>query len=214
MNSNMFDIVRSLVESDRSTDFVAIGNTLNDTTSEHAGFIIKFNNEYFEFHYNGSSIEFDDLTHDFYHKITDTIQPDDVAAFIAHCKSVKRTANPKYGYFYSGEYYDRNGIHYSKSDLGERMTCVGFCLNILKGYHEEDYIQYTDWNSNSHNNPKYLEDFCIKFGLDINKISLSHRRITPRECLISAFFTDMPITKMQIDSLKASVQSLFEIRAS
>jgi len=81
------------------------------------------------------------------------------------------------------------------------MTCVGFCLNVLKGFLEEDYINYQDWDESSHtSSPDYLIKYAKRYNLNIDDISKSHRRITPLELLTSAFFTNTPILKSSIDS--------------
>jgi len=210
MTQILFDIVRSKEESDRESDFVALGY-LHDSQFPHSAFIIQYDGELYEYGYNGYSITLNSLADDYYHKITETIGPGEVPAFIAFCENVKKKANPSYGYFYSGESYDVDGNHLSDTDLGERMTCVGFCLNILKGILEEDYLEYTDWTSESHSK-KYLEQFCEKYSLEIDKISMYHRRITPIEFLTSGFFNEVPIRKEQIDSKLIAVKDYIGAR--
>lgn len=151
----------------------------------------------------------DSLSDDYFHKITDTIPPEEVPAFIAFCKNIQKNANPKYGFFYSGESYDVDGNHLSNKDLGEIMTCVGFCINVMKGYHEEEYFEYRDWGSESQSS-SYLERYCEEHNLEIVKIKPFHRRITPREFLISGFYNNLPISKKQIDKKKPEVQEYFE----
>lgn len=207
----MFEIVRSLVEDDRITDFVAIGNLIDgNAISKHAAFIIKHNDELFEFHYTGEIIEFEKIGRDYYHKITDTIDPEEVPAFIAKCKNIQKKAKPIYGYFYSGESYDIDGNHIGDPILGQRMTCVGFCLNVLKGFLEEDYLIYTDWTSETHDSKDYVELYCKENKIDPEDIIDSHRRITPRECLTSCYFTNLPISKKQIDNKIVQVNGVFE----
>lgn len=199
----MFEIVRSNYESDINVDFVAIGNLIdNNFESTHSAFLIKYDETIYVFHYTGWEIEFksQQADDDYYHKITETITPDEIPAFLAYAKTIKKYANPIYGYFYSGEYYDLNGEHFGDKNLGERMTCVGFCLNVLKGFLEEDYILHTDWSEESHNDSDYLEKYCAEHNIELSLIQSSHRRITPRECLTSCFFKELPIRKTQIDN--------------
>lgn len=195
----LFPIIRTRHESDRSGDFIALANTIENLECNHAGFVISYNNELFVFHFTGI-IQLGPVDDDYFHRITPTILPDEVPSFIAHCKHIHKTARPIYGYFYSGESYTLTGIHTSSTQLGQRMTCVGFCLNVLKGFLEDDYIIYQDWTEQSHNEPGYLERYCDRHDLDIDNIRQSHRRISPIEFLVSAFFADTPITKAQIDS--------------
>ncbi len=207
-----FDIVQSLKESDIVSDFVAFGNLLYETESYHCAFVIQYENKLYEFHYTGEEIEYSELKNDYFHKVTNTILPDEVPSFIAMCKNILKNANPRYGYFYSGESYNKEGVHLSNVDLGERMTCVGFCLNVMTGFLEEDYINYKDWSSDSHSDPEYLINFCKNHNLDIDKIKSSHRRITPRECLISGYFDELPISKEEIDSKQKEIEEYFSVR--
>lgn len=209
----MFEIIRTREESDRNINFVALGNLINQEQSYHAAFVIRHENNLLEFHYTGEKIELVNLRRDYYHKITDTIHPDEVASFIAKCINIRKNAKPEYGYFYSGESYDEHGNHQSDNSLGERMTCVGFCLNVLKGFLEnEDYLSYEDWDSTTHEEEGYLEWYCETYNLNIEDVKSSHRRITPREFLTSGFFITIPIRKHQIDSKIQEVNEHFEAR--
>jgi len=204
----MFPIKRTLKESDKQSDFVAIGNLINnEQVSFHSAFIIKYDSKLFVFHYTGREIDFNIVEDDYFHRITETIVPDEVPAFIAQCKNIQKNAKPKYGYFYSGESYLQNGNHIGNKYLGERMTCVGFCLNVLKGFLEEDYLQYSDWLSESHEVTDYLNDYCTRHNLNPEELKHSHRRITPRECLVSALFNDLPIRKDDIDNWKEPINN-------
>lgn len=187
-------------------DFVAIGN---DEDFDHAVFIIQYKDNIYEFDFYNSSrgMTIINLTYEYYYKITKIIQPDVVPAFYAFCKNVMKKAKPKFGYFYSGESYNEKGEHMSETDLGERMTCVGFCLNILKGFLGEDYLSYEDWDEFSHYDPEYLESFCKKNGFEIEEVTSHHRRITPIDCLTSCFFSDMPISKKDIDRKRREVEN-------
>lgn len=92
------------------------------------------------------------------------------------------------------------------------MTCAGFCLNVLKGFLEEDYLAYADWDNVAYPRATYVEEFCTTHGLDMDKIQASHRRITPRECLVSCLFDQLPIRKAQIDAEQPRVQAYFDQR--
>lgn len=206
----MFDITRSKFESDRTTDFVAIGNILDEKGySCHAAFVIQYKDSLFEFHYTGKDVIYDNITNDYYHKITDTIPSFLVPSFIAFCLNVLKSASPQYGFFYSGEKYNKDGSHKSDSPLGETMTCVGFCLNVLKGFHDEDYIEYSEWVGESVQSKTYLERFCNTYNLDIKTIQFEHRRITPREVLVSCFFTELPIHKKEIETKMDEIDEWF-----
>jgi hypothetical protein len=199
----MFEIRRTLEEQDIDENFVAIGNLIseNPRTPTHSALIIKYNNSLYEFHFTGRAIELKEVENDYFHKITQCIHRDEVAAFIALCKHVLSKASPTYGFFYSGEFYDSEGNFIGNNSLGERMTCVGFCLNVLKGFLEAEYLNYSDWSNASHNDGEaYLLWYCGHHGLNINDVRQSHRRISPLECLVSCFYSSLPISKRDIDA--------------
>lgn len=214
----MFEIIKTTSEQDIKNEFVAIGAYVSDSrisqltngTAYHSLLIVKYRDELFQFHYTGHptlGILLDNnIDSNCFHKITDTIDVKLIPAFIMMCKRILKNANPKYGYFYSGEFYDIDGTHFSDKAIGERMTCSGFCLNVLKGFLEDDYIVYTDWDSSTHQLENYLQDFCNIRGLDINEIAISHRRISPLELLSSGYFSNIPITKEQVDSKVGNVE--------
>ena len=116
------------------------------------------------------------------------------------CRRIINKANPRYGFFYSGEYFDKDGNHFSDKAIGQTMTCSGFCINVLKGFLEKDYLVYEDWNTPSFPTTDYLQNYALRYNLDIDKIAESHRRISPLELLCSGYFSLLPISKNQIDS--------------
>lgn len=206
----MTEIARTLFAPADDVDFVGIGNLLAGAASTHAAVIIQYQSEIFAFHYTGYSIEYEPIQEDYYHLPTRVIHHDEIPAFIVQCKQIMRKANPVYGYFYSGEFYDQQGNHQSMGSLGEVMTCAGFCLNVFKGFLEEDYLAFNDWGNTPYPSPDYVVNFCNQHGLDIQGIQAAHRRITPRECLISCMFDELPIRKLQIDSQQSDVQAYFD----
>jgi hypothetical protein len=206
----MFEIVQSRVESDIKRDFVALGFLIEGKGGPHSAFVIQYEDTLYEFHYTGSEIDFSQIWNDYYHKITYSVHPDEVPAFIACCQQIQKNAKPIYGYFYSGENYGIDGNHFGNKDLGERMTCVGFCLNVLKGFLEDDYLEYSDWDESTHADLEYLEKYCKKHTIDITKVKASHRRIAPIEFFTSGFFRNLPIRKVQIDGKIQEVSEVIE----
>lgn len=218
----MFEIINTVSEKDVKEEFIAIGTYVSDSrisqytygTAYHSLLIIKYKDEIWQFHYTGNptlGILLDqNIDTKCFHKITDTIDTRLIPAFIMMCKRILKNAKPKYGFFYSGEFYDVNGVHFSEKEIGERMTCSGFCINVLKGFLEQDYLMYTDWDSTSHKTENYLEDYCNSRGLNIKEIEISHRRISPLELICSGFFTDLPISKKQIETKLESTEEYFK----
>lgn len=195
----MFEVVKSLDKFEKEEYFVALGYYISEET-HHAGIIIKAGKEYWQFHFDSQKIDFSELKLNFYQKITNVIHPSDVPAFISHCKAINSGANPVYGFFFPGSFYDKDGVFFGNKDLGERMTCVGFCLNTLNGFLEDSYIEESDWKFDPDLKPGYLEYFCQKHNLDIEKVKPFWKRISPGQFLASGFFSEIPIKKAQIDN--------------
>jgi hypothetical protein len=202
----MFEILHTFSEKDSKKDFVGIGGYYDKDSKllYHSVLIIQFQQELYVFHYTGDRnypLFFNqDISDTCFHKITYNVPEILVPSFIAQCQEVLKKATPTYGYFYSGEFYDFNGNHNSNSSSGERMTCAGFCLNVLKGFLMEDYIDFEQWDSSTHKDPDYLENYSIRHSLNIDDIASSHRRISPLDLICSGYFIDLPIQKAQIDS--------------
>lgn len=200
----MFEIIHTLTEVDLKDEFVAIGTYVDDNgTASHSVLIIRYQNNNYQYHYPGSpgvGILFDiNIPNSCFHKITHTIDERLIPSFIIMCRRIMNKANPRYGYFYSGEYFNQDGSHFSEKAIGETMTCSGFCINVLKGFLETDYLIYEDWNTPSFPTENYLQNFALRYNLDIGEIEKSHRRISPLELLSSAYFSILPIRKEQID---------------
>lgn len=212
----MFEILHTISEKDYKKDFVGIGACYNKDKNllYHSVLIIQYQEEQYVFHYTGIPdfpLFFDQgISDDCFHKITKTIPSILVPSFIAQCKQVLKKANPVYGYFYTGEFYDIDGNHNSNGTTGERMTCAGFCLNVMKGFLTEDYIAYDQWDSTSHDYPGYLEDYSVRHSLEVNDISSSHRRISPLDLLCSAHFVDLPIQKSEVESKHQEVSEYIQ----
>ena len=195
----MFEVVNTLTETQKKENLVAIGSYLNDGIPEDSVIVIKFQEKLEHIFFNGNEIYYGRLLDDTcYHKITDTIDPKLIPSFIVMCRRIKKKANPLYGYFYSGEYYDKNGDHFSENSISQSMTCSGFCLNILKGFLEEEYLKYWEWNKPTDITENFLENFASKYNFEVEDIADSHRRISPLELLCSAFFKNLPISKDEI----------------
>lgn len=195
----MFEVVKSLDNSEKENSFVALGYLIDNPT-HHAAIIIKFNNELFQFHYTSTAIDLSPLSYDFYHKITRVILPGEVPAFIAHCKAIAKHAPPLYGFLYSGDYFDTDGVHFGNKDIGQRMTCVGFCISTLKGFLEEDYILESEWEFDPDFRPGFLEHYCNIYKLNIDLVRPFWKRITPGQFLASGYFSKIPIPKTLIDN--------------
>lgn len=212
----MFEIIHTVSERDFKKDFVGIGGYYDKESKliSHSVLIIQYREKLYVFHYTGIPgypLFFDQNINDnCFHKITYTVPEILVPSFLVQCEEVLKKATPTYGYFYSGEFYDFNGNHNSASTSGERMTCAGFCLNVLKGFLMEDYIDFEQWDSSTHEDLNYLENYSTRHSLNINDIAGSHRRISPLDLICSGYFTNLPIQKSQIDSKHLEVSEYID----
>lgn len=139
--------------------------------------------------------------------------------FISQCELIKENAQPKYGFFYDGSYYDPNtGNFISPGQFPQYMTCVGFCLNVLNAFAEEnDLFDYSAWDSTSLEELRksYLEEFISKVKesnpeLDIEEFQKNMRRITPIEYFAAAFSESLPITQAFINTIIQPIELLFK----
>jgi len=201
---------------DGASDFVATAVYVNaERGIYHSGLIIVYENTYYLFHYTGSDIEMSDFSKgNFYFKKLSFISPEEVLAFYAHCLNIQKYANPAYGFFFAGDYYDKEGKYYSESGVAEYMTCVGFCISVITGYIEGDqYYVYEDWN-----NEGVPEEFFERFIAEVKEqnpaltidesLYKKHlRRITPTEYTSGAYL-EIPVRKRNIDEILDIVRNV------
>lgn len=195
--------------------FVAASVKINEKgVAYHAGIVIKHGGISYLFHYTGEDVLIEESPNgDYYfHKDFIFIKGPITASFLAHCHLIKENAVPEYNYFYSGSYYDTNGRYFSNIDMPECMTCVGFCINVIKGYIEEDeYFQFSDWTKESAESVEFLnrhiQRLLVKHPTaDVNLLIDNMRRICPDEYLASAFLYKLPITKTKVDQIIENIR--------
>jgi hypothetical protein len=233
------DIDNELIKSDAGgmpENFVAAAVAVDETgKAYHAGFVIGYKAIFYLFHYTGIEVKLESLPIGewYFHKSLTFISEDEVSAFYNHCKVIEKDANPTYGYFYSGSYYE-NGKYFSENGEAEIMTCVTFCLNVILGFIESDeYLTFSDWDianqigayrvyhrwdtPEDKNAEEYIAYFISKFSrlmpdvaLEILKRNL--RRIYPVEYLSSAFVEKFPIKKVTVDSIVPLVETSLRIK--
>ena len=181
--------------------------------TQHAAIFIRYNGESKLFHFTGKDVMIEDFFNPgeiYFHKIIDEVDPLLIPSFLAQCELILEKAEPKFGYFYEGGLYDQNGDFISPGSVPQYMTCVGFCLNVIKGFFDgEEYFSYTDWD-NSTVDESYVEQFLTRVqeenpDLKIDDFKADLRRILPIEYLSGAFSPDRPVTKAFIDGIKTDV---------
>lgn len=202
---------------DTSSNFAAAAVHVNEHgIATHAGIVICYNNDTFLFHYTGQAIlmdKIDTINEWYFYKKLKIIDTSLIEAFYYHCKIIERDALPKYGFYFGGSFYE-NGQYFSELGMPEVMTCVGFCLNVILGFLEEDvFFEFDGWNPLAPNEILPLGggitvgDFFNRFFVlknnftesEIDEFRRNFKRITPLEYITSGFITILPITKVDID---------------
>lgn len=213
------DNIISCQADDLPDNMIGAAIVTNNDNTQHAAIFIRYNGESKLFHFTGKSVMIEDvlsLDEIYYHKSLDVIDPLLLPAFLAQCELVLEKAQPKFGYFYDGSaLYDNNGDFISPSSFPEYMTCVGFCLNLIKSFlSDQNYFNYSDWDISTLDE-SYVEKFLEKVQIDNPGISIgdfkeSLRRILPIEYLCGAFSPTLPVEKVFIDGIRPSVEIVYE----
>lgn len=181
----------------------------------HSGIFIRYNGQGYFFHYTGEgiflspSLENDWLLFNEFTGITPFIP-----SVFAFFNRVKRNSKPRYFQFYAGALYDSTGKLKDLNGLPEYMTCVGFCLavikNILLG---KDFIDYNDWPVGHGVGDEAIKNFfndkIVPHYPTLTFIDFSQgvRRIKPLEYLTASYSNSMPVSKTFTDMYQAFVRN-------
>ncbi|WP_316845531.1 hypothetical protein [Pedobacter psychrodurus] len=217
------EIEKELIQSKTivpGADFVAISVTADEKgNAVHSGLLIRHDDQVYFFHYNKEKVLLNEvdisLAERVFHKELSIIDRKLIRAFINHCRIIEHTAQPNYGYFYGGSFYE-DGEYHSDSPFPQLMTCVGFCINVITGFLEEKkYIEHTDWEPVSEKAEQYFQDFVATFKAshteaDIENLKKDMRRIKPSELLASGYFSELPIRKTSTDTVKPSLEEILK----
>jgi hypothetical protein len=218
-----------LEDCDFSKDFVSISSEIDENgVCKHSGLIICFQEQVYYYHYDGKSVLLNEITSELskhsslFTKKVEIIFEDDVVTFLGHCQKLQKVGvQPKYGFIFNESYYDpktkESFLINAEHDI---TTCVGFCIKVIRGFlfNNKEYLRIEDWDNIdlSTLNPvllgyinHYLKKYADDNGIDVK--DLYHKgelkRITPSELLASGFFTDLPIKKLSIDSVKPEIEN-------
>jgi hypothetical protein len=209
-------------------DFIAICITLNEEgIGRHSGIIICYEEELVFFHFDGNVkleiLQIDEIPNNYYIKKTSIFEDDKILGFKAYCEILSLEVSPNYGFIFTNSFYNTDGKYYCENNLPDITTCVGFCINVIRGflYNNDKYINIEDWDDSS------LEEFTQDFevieaqlsyieGIDISRLeeikNSFFKRIKPSELTSSAFFKEVPIRKVDIDFVNPTVQNLLQIK--
>lgn len=174
----------------------------------HSALIIGVEGEYKICHYLGEEkplVEPLPRNEWYFHKELGVLDPIESETFLSHCELAIENSDITFGYILDGSYYE-NGIFKTKSGLGEVCTCVGFCINIITGFLKSTpYFLYDEWDIDEEN-AKYFENWFISYKLKHPEVTEEnfkkhYKRISPTEYSASAYFDNLPVSKVGIDQI-------------
>jgi len=189
----------------------------------HSGIITKYRDATHLFHFTGKEVKFQPIddaligNRIYFLKSLPFIEPILLPSFLNRCKMIEANANPKYGYFYDpGSLYDGDGKFISPNDYPEFMTCVGFCINVVRWFLEEEFFYNLDWDDTTvgESPPFPLIDFLeeakkIIPDLKFDDFRKEIRRILPIEYLAGAYSPKLPIRKKFTDRTSSQLKKIF-----
>lgn len=203
------------------SNFVSIATKIVDNNPTHAAILIRYQNRNFLHHFPGNTRPevIDDFNEDgwYVYKIIDSLSSseDEVGSILQYCYRICKNSKITYSYIADGSSHKDDGEFISKIGLPEFGTCVGFCANTLTNAIldiKDSYFNLNDWDNSG------LDAFIDKWSieqatkkypdLDWSKYNAFKKRIKPIEYLCSAFITDYPINKVDINNIKDDVQKV------
>lgn len=194
-----------------TSDYVGIYIDISRRNIDHSGIFITSKGKQYLAHYPGYTKIIVETpppkVKASYYKEVGYIHQDFIEAFLVHCRQIAKNAKPQYGQFYEGSYYDRTGVYFSKNNKKQYMTCVGFCINAIKGFLEREYFNYSGWNNDTVSDVEsyfeaFVEQHKLKAAQDKKKYKKALRRIKPTELTASAYIEKvLPIEKSATDKI-------------
>ncbi|WP_285009617.1 hypothetical protein [Pedobacter faecalis] len=207
--------LRHCDETDLEENMVGAAILINPDGTQHAAIFLRYNSESKLFHFTGKSVIIEDVSgmEDYYLKSLDFLPAILLPAFMAQSELILEKAQPEFGYFYEGSLYDTNGDFVSPGASPQYMTCVGFCLNVIKGFlSDQDFFQYEDWDEKSLiGKMEHVESFLSRVNesypdIKLEDFKVNLRRILPIEYVAGAFSRDLPVRKAFTDSIVEDLQ--------
>lgn len=202
-------------------DMIGAAFYKNPDGVQHAAIFFTYNGEPQLFHFDGKDVIIEPLSPQeiYWQKRLDFLDPILLPSFFAHCELILENARPKFGYFYDGALYTSEGNFISPQDHPQYMTCVGFCLSVIKGFlSDQDFFSYQDWDFDSlAGEINFVERFLEKVrelnpDIELNDFVPHLRRILPSEYLSGAFCSSLPVTKAFTDSILKNVNKVLDAK--
>lgn len=198
---------------------------LQDNTIHHAGIFIRYNSTNYLLHFDKEKVELLEIKKAVlcFFKRLSYIPSEIIPSTYLLFKRISMSKKPGYSYFYDGSCYEPTNIDFfDEYEMPEIMSCVGFCLNVLKTVlNREDFIKYTDWHyHNGITEDKVKKYFESKIkanypNIDIVEFCKHSRRILPIEYFTAGFSTTIPVEKLFTDAnIKAVENALISKIAS
>ncbi len=212
-----------LTDCDNSEDFVAIAIMVRDGVGYHSGLVICSEEHFYFFHYTGREVVMqllEELPADLYIKKLTIFEPSKVEYIKAFCEILEEEAHPIYGWIFTDSFYTGDGTYYSEQGVPDITTCVGFCINVIRGalYNNEAYIATDEWDDTTlddlqHNFTENITAQLAFLGeIDPDRLAViterSFKRIMPSELTSSGFFEHLPIRKNNIDPVNPIVTDI------
>ncbi len=209
-------------------DFIAFCVDVDSNgIATHSGIIICYDEKLHLFHFD-STVHLDDLDinnipDNLYIKKITIFGNERVLAFKAYCEILEVEVSPLYGFVFANSFYNIDGMYYSDSNLPDITTCVGFCINVIRGflYNNDKYIEVNDWNSSTIDTLPvdfqfWLDSIDDQLRLISENINVEmmegvrnnyFKRIRPSELASSAFFERLPIRKNNVDFVNPTLEN-------
>jgi hypothetical protein len=209
-----------LSECDNSQDFVAIAIKVEGGLGYHSGLVICLDEQFYFFHYTGREVLMESLEQfptDLYIKKLTIFEPSKVEYIKAFCEILQEEAHPRYGWIFTDSFYNGDGSYYSDEGLPDITTCVGFCINVIRGvlYNNEVYISTDDWDDSSFGEYQHgfmnmiTEQLARLEEIDPDRLEAitqgTFKRIMPSELTSSGFCEELPIRKINVDPVNPVV---------
>lgn len=214
-------------------DFIAFCVNVNDSgVAIHSGIIICYDEKLHLFHFDTTVhldiLDINNLPENLYIKKITIFGNERVLAFKAYCEILELEVSPLYGFIFSNSFYNVDGMYYSESNLPDITTCVGFCINVIRGflYNNDKYIEVNDWDSSTIDTLPVdfqfwlnnIEDQLSLVSENVNSEKMEElrnnyfKRIRPSELTSSAFFEKLPIRKNNIDFVNPTLENSLQLK--
>jgi hypothetical protein len=222
-----------LNDCDTHEDFIAFCVSVDDVgIATHSGILICYDEKVHFFHFDSTvhldELDIDNIDNNLYIKKITIFGNEIILAFKAYCEILQLEVSPLYGFVFLNSFYNVDGVYYSDANLPDITTCVGFCINVIRGflYNNDKYIEVGDWNSDTIDSlpvdfqywidsvQDQLESISVNVSVEMMEDVKNNyfKRIRPSELASSAFFENLPIRKVSIDFLNPTLENTLQLK--